>query len=169
MPSWGLLKYIETKLQSPSFYLYKAFLKNKKRSGISLPASFSAWFLKKLFLLLYSINWPNFVFWWSLLCEIFGNMCIVIGCYPGCNVINFEINPTFLIKLFFQSQDKNLNILRTKRAFKKKLKVLSIIFEGLSLKGLLRPIFCININTNGDRQSKNYVKFILKNYLFRMF
>ena len=26
---------------------YKAFLKNNKRSGTSLPASFSAWFLKK--------------------------------------------------------------------------------------------------------------------------
>ena len=26
---------------------YKAFLKNKKRSGTSLPASFSAWFLKE--------------------------------------------------------------------------------------------------------------------------
>ena len=30
-----------------AFTSYKAFLKNKKRSGTSLPASFSAWFLKK--------------------------------------------------------------------------------------------------------------------------
>ena len=30
-----------------AFTSYKAFLKNKKRSGTSLPASFSAWFLMK--------------------------------------------------------------------------------------------------------------------------
>ena len=33
-----------------------------------------------------------------------------------------------------KSQDKNLNILRTNRVFKMKLKVFFIIFEGLSLK-----------------------------------
>ena len=33
MPSWGLSKYIKTKLQTTCFYSYKAFLKNKKRSG----------------------------------------------------------------------------------------------------------------------------------------
>ena len=37
----------------------KAFLKNKTRSGISFLASFSAWFLKKILLFWYSINWPN--------------------------------------------------------------------------------------------------------------
>ena len=35
---------------------YKAFLKNKKRSGTSLPTSFSAWFLKNNISLLYSIK-----------------------------------------------------------------------------------------------------------------
>ena len=30
-----------------AFTIYKAFLKNKKRPGTSLPASFLAWFLKK--------------------------------------------------------------------------------------------------------------------------
>ena len=43
MPSWGLLEYTET----IAFTSNKAFLKNKKRCGTSLPASFSAWFLKK--------------------------------------------------------------------------------------------------------------------------
>ena len=28
------------------------------------------------------------------------------------------------------------------------------------IKGMLRPIFCIDINTNSDRKSKNYVRFI---------
>ena len=47
-PSRGrvLLKYIETKVQTTCFYL-KQNLKNMKRSGTSLHASFSAWFLKK--------------------------------------------------------------------------------------------------------------------------
>ena len=42
--------------------------------------------------------------------------------FPVCDFITFEINLVFLIKHFFSmwpsSQDKNLNILRTKRAFK---------------------------------------------------
>ena len=32
------------------------------------------------YFLLYSINWPNFIFWLPLLGEILGNMCIVIVC-----------------------------------------------------------------------------------------
>ena len=47
------------------FIWYKAFQKNKKRCGIGLPASFPAWSLKKIFLLLYFINWPNFIVWLS--------------------------------------------------------------------------------------------------------
>ena len=38
----------------------KAFLKNKKRSRSSLPPSFSRWFWRKIFFILYFINWPNF-------------------------------------------------------------------------------------------------------------
>ena len=45
--SWGLSKYIKTKMQSNCFYLIKSFFKKQKRSGTSLPDSFSAWFLKK--------------------------------------------------------------------------------------------------------------------------
>ena len=45
-----------------AFTSYKAFSKNKKRSGSSLPVSFSARFLiKNIFLLLNSINRSNFV------------------------------------------------------------------------------------------------------------
>ena len=54
---------------------------------------------------------------------IFGNICIAVVCFPGCGVIHFEINLIFLIKPFFcmiESQDKNLNIFRTKRDFKVK-------------------------------------------------
>ena len=34
----------------------------------------------KMFLMLYSINWPNFIVWFTLLLEILDNMCIVIVC-----------------------------------------------------------------------------------------
>ena len=46
-------------------------------------------------------------------------MCIAIVCFPGCDVINLEINldqDVFLPK----SQDENLDILRPKRALKVK-------------------------------------------------
>ena len=44
-----------------------------------------------------------------------------------------------------KGQDKNFNIFRTKRAFKMKLKVFFIIFEGLSLKQI-----CIYVFFEGD-------------------
>ena len=51
MLSWGLSKYIKTKLQSTCFCFIKSFLKkNKTGFGTSLPASFSAWILKKNFI-----------------------------------------------------------------------------------------------------------------------
>ena len=67
---------------------------------VSLP-HFSHNFWKKIFILLYDINWPNFTVWLPLLCEIFGNMCIGIICKPGCDVMNFEVNLIFLVKPFF--------------------------------------------------------------------
>ena len=95
-------------------------------------------FKEKILLPLYSMNWPNFIVWLPLLHEILGNTCIVIVCWPGCDVINFEINLIFLIKpyssIWTKSQDKNLNILRTQRAFNMKLKASFINCKGLSLK-----------------------------------
>ena len=38
--------------------------------------------------------------------QILGNMCIGIACFPGCDVINFEINLIFLIKPFFYISKK---------------------------------------------------------------
>ena len=37
-------------------------------------------FQKKSFLMLYFVNWPNFISWLPLLLEILGNMCIAIVC-----------------------------------------------------------------------------------------
>ena len=76
-------------------------------------------------------------------------MCISIVYFPDCDVINFESNLIFLIKLFlcmtkksrqfkYLNIFKKLNILRTKRAFQKK--AFFIIFKGLSFaKNCLRP------------------------------
>ena len=72
---------------------------------VSLP-HFLHNFWRKIFLLLYSINWPNFIVWLPLLCEILGNMCIAIVCKPGCDVMNFEVNLIFLINLFFLNDQR---------------------------------------------------------------
>ena len=40
-------KWLKLSCRPFAFTSYKAFLKNKKRFGTSLPASFSAWFFKK--------------------------------------------------------------------------------------------------------------------------
>ena len=107
-----------------------AFIKTKERSGTSPPASFFVWFLKKN--ISHTIFWLTdqiSIAWLSLLLEILGNMWIVIFRFQGYDLmINFQVNPIYLIKPFFlhdqkvhsKSQDKNLHILRTKRASKMK-------------------------------------------------
>ena len=62
------------------------------------PPHFAFGFSKKYFLI--SINWPNFIFWLSLLLEILGNMCIAIVRFLTCDVIYFELNHIFLILSF---------------------------------------------------------------------
>ena len=54
-----------------------------------------------MFMILNYTNWPNFITWFPLLLEIFGTMYIAIVCFTCFDVVNFEINLTFLIKLFF--------------------------------------------------------------------
>ena len=53
---------------------------SQKGLGIVSPSHFVYDFSKKVFLILYSINWPNFIDWLPLLLEILGNMCISIVC-----------------------------------------------------------------------------------------
>ena len=56
-------------------------------------------FSRKIFLfMIHSINWLNFIAWFILPLEILGNMCIVNILLPFCDVINFEISLSFLIK-----------------------------------------------------------------------
>ena len=121
-----------------AFIAYKAFLKNKKRSGTSFTASFSAYFLKKnnsLVMFHYLIKFHYLVAFTSW----------DIGQYVCCNWLltrlwrqkswnNTYLSNQFAFSTWPKSQYKNLNILRTKRVFKKKHKVFFIIFKRLSLK-----------------------------------
>ena len=61
-----------------AFTSSKAFLKNKKRSGTSLPASFFAWFLKKNIYLVIFYYLIKFHYLVAFIYEIFDNMYIVI-------------------------------------------------------------------------------------------
>ena len=56
----------------------------EKGPGIISSPYFVFDFARKMFLVLYSINWPNCVVWLRL--EILDNMCISIVCFPGCDV-----------------------------------------------------------------------------------
>ena len=79
-----------------------------KGLGIASPARFVYDFPTKMFLMLYSIKWPNFIVWLSLLLEILSNISIATVCYPGCEVMGFETNLIFLIKPFFLHDQKFL-------------------------------------------------------------
>ena len=73
----------------------------EKELGIVSPPRLGYDFSRKMFLVLYSINWPHLIAWLSLVLEILGSMRIAIVCFPGCDVMNFEINHISLIKPFF--------------------------------------------------------------------
>ena len=74
--------------------------------GIVSPADFVYDFSTKMFLMLYSINGPNFIAWLPLLLEILVNISIAIVCYPGCDVMDFEINLIFLTEPVFLHDQK---------------------------------------------------------------
>ena len=91
-----------------------------KGLGIVSPAHLVYDFSKKMFLLLYSVNWPNFIVWLPLLLEISGYMCIAIVCSQDCGFINFKINLIFLIKTFLYMTKKSrqkLKYLENEKSF----------------------------------------------------
>ena len=95
----------------------------EKGLGILSPQHLEYDFSRKISLMSYSINCPNFFVWLPLLLEILDIMCIAIVCFPGCDVINFKLTLSFLWSRFStcpKIQDKNWNILTTDRAFKVK-------------------------------------------------
>ena len=78
------------------------FIFFRKETRNSIWFAFCVWFFKKkMFLMLCSIKWINFIAWLPLLLEILVNMCIVIASWSGCDLINFGINLIFLIKSFY--------------------------------------------------------------------
>ena len=58
-------------------------------------------FFRKIYFHVLFYNWPNVIASLPLLYEIMSNMCIKIICFPDCDVINFAINHSFLIKSGF--------------------------------------------------------------------
>ena len=62
--------------------------------------------LKKNIYLVIFINLPNFIVWLHLIQQVLRNMCIIIVCYPRCDVMNFKINLIFLNKQFFLHDQK---------------------------------------------------------------
>ena len=78
-----------------------------KGLGIAFQQHFVYEFSRKIFLMLYSINRPNFIVWLPLLLEILGNLCIAFVCFSGCDVITFEINLISLTKPFFYLTKKS--------------------------------------------------------------
>ena len=74
---------------------------SEKGLGLVSPPHFVHDFSRKMFLMLLSINRPNFIVWLPLLLEILGNMFITIACWPDCDVIKFEIKLITLIKPFW--------------------------------------------------------------------
>ena len=74
---------------------YAQFWFLEKGLGIVSPPHFMYDVSRKMFLVLYFINWPNFSAWLPLLLEILCNMCIAIVCFPGCDVLNFQIRLQF--------------------------------------------------------------------------
>ena len=70
-----------------------------KGLAIVSPLHFVYDFSRKMFLMLYSINWPNFIIWLLLLLETLANMCIIIACDVLTSQF-FEISLMFLTKPF---------------------------------------------------------------------
>ena len=98
------LAYVKNKFHKTLDYWYRDILNFNfigKSVAIVSPRYFVHDFSRKIFLVLYSINWPNFIAWLPILLEILGIMSIAIVCFPGFDVLNFEIKLIFLIKPFF--------------------------------------------------------------------
>ena len=94
---------------------------------------FCVWFFKRNISHVVFYEVPNFIVWLSLVLEILGNRCIVIICCPVCDVINFEIHHSFLIKPLFYITKKS----GTKKLSQKRKELLMWNAKGFSsfLKG----------------------------------
>ena len=92
-------------------------------------------FSRKIFLTLYFINWPNSISWLTLPLQILGNMCIAIIFCTVCDVKNFQIDYSFLIKPFFyitKMSGQKCKYLKSKKSFWYERNSLFLLFKGLS-------------------------------------
>ena len=101
-------------------------------------------FSRKMFLMLYSINWPNFIVWLPLLLEILGNMyynCLLTRLWRHKIWQPDLSNQTVLLH---EKNDENsrqiFKYLENEKSFWGEIKLFFIIFKGLSVaKNCLRP------------------------------
>ena len=98
MPSWGPPKDIEVKIQTTYFYL-KSFLKKQRNLELVPLLHFLHDFWREIFVLLYSISWPNVIVWlpsWDIGQYVYSNCFLTrLWCHK------FEINLMFQIKPYF--------------------------------------------------------------------
>ena len=91
---------------------------------VSLP-HFVYDFMRRIFLMLYLINRSNLIFRLLLLLEILDNMSIVIICLPVHDLVNFEINLSFLTGRFSPRPEKSgqkFKHLKNKKSFQGEIK-----------------------------------------------
>ena len=84
-------------------------------SVTSASTTFRIWYFKKIFLILYSNNWANFIVCLLLLLEMLNNMGIVIFCFPVDDVINFETWPYLSYQVIFLHDKENQENLKNKK------------------------------------------------------
>ena len=110
---------------------YSQFKFFRKGSGSSFSTLFCVWFFKKKVLMLHSNNWPNFSSYWT--------KCVL---HLFVTTLDLKLTLSSLSSHFAtwpKLQDKNLNILGTKKASEVKLKAFFSNFKGLSIaKNCLR-------------------------------
>ena len=71
-------------------------------------------------------------------------MCIAIACFPGCDVINFEINLILSNQAVFLHDQKclgkNSKILRMKGALRRNKKYFSSLLKGFQLLKIVHAL-----------------------------
>ena len=75
--------------------------------------------------MVYCYSWSNFIVWLPLLLEILGIMFITIVCFPGCDVIDFDINLIFQIEPFFyktKTSRQKFKYLKNEKSFQGEIK-----------------------------------------------
>ena len=121
---------------------YGQFWFFRKGPGNSFPTTFCVWFFKEN---VSYIIWRNSIAGLPLVLEILANISVTNVCFPGCDVINFEINLTFLIKPFLYTTKKSgqkFKYFDNEKDFKVKQKaffIICIIFIIKDAKNCLRP------------------------------